>query len=215
MMVELPQVVSWPCSGTHFLLANLWHNFQYEDASLADDLGGPYQFYIDSIPFDVVPWGKIFWDHYIFNDPMDPDSGVREDFARASGGGLLFIYRNPIDTFKSWWWKFHSDLSPEDAITEQAIRAWRDQILHCLDRHVFPVRYEDLRDKPIHELNRLQIWFNLPMRFDHYRVIRQFVGKVGPKGRTPKGTLSETVLQRFDILPERFLDYDVGRGKAA
>lgn len=132
-------VCSHKRSGTHFLMATLWLNFDMGDVSIIAPIHAGKKFKrLDghiAVPGERlnIPWGGLWLTHGGFKCSYDP-------------GRTIFVVRNPVDTLMSLW-RFNDPMmerSPENSIGRRAVIHWYKLARGYLVSGCTVIRYEDL-----------------------------------------------------------------------
>ena len=164
------KVCSFPRSGTHLLMAYIYHNFDVGPGLERIVFVKDQQWSGTGTQEAVVPWAGLFGAHH----PLCQARRLRKK-------EIVYIYRNPINCLYSNW-KFFSgeDTSFLNWLSTVGILNWQQHV-QDYRKSCFSIKYEDLRDDPERVLTILQRHFKLKRRR-----IKDWILIKNPVGWTPR-----------------------------
>lgn len=194
-------------SGTHFLMATLYKNFQFSE-DLSEVITVPNaKWYSTDKDTVVVPWQKLFGSHTKFEE-----CGI-------SSNEILYIVRHPIDCLFSLWrgvgWQ--PTLTFEDWLIEpdllfgvNKVQYWYDHVLSYITK-VFFIKYEDLYHNNENILHIVSDYFKLKRKNAKFERIDEVVGW-SPNGAKPgfcklASEKSRELVRK--VVPHDFLGYEI------
>ncbi len=186
------RVASHRRSGTHFLMACLWRNFEFPDLALEAHADG--RLWQDGRRTTaVVPWGRLFLTHELCTPDVDKSE-------------LIYILRNPLEVLRSCWEFDGMPGTLNEYATAERIQYWKDHVKSYSG--AFIVRYEDLLAFPKRTLRDIQCCFGLRNQSARYEVPDYTVGWLPPKRKAPRDGYNGETYQRFrDILGDCYGGY--------
>lgn len=170
------RICSYKRSGTHLLMAYIYHNFNigsgYERIMRIKD----QQWSGTGTEEAVVPWARLFGSHHPLNE-----------IPKLNRKDILYIYRNPINCLYSNW-RFFGVGTFSDWITVVNILNWKQHVIDYR-RCCFSIRYEDLCNNPITILKIIQKQFKLKRR-----QIEDWIKIKVPIGWTPRKKFTDHLI---------------------
>lgn len=129
------RVCSFHRSGTHFLMASLYANFNFPDLTTdLPDYGDEILFVNEGEYVKRCPWHLMFGSH---------DPWPNRD--RVPLNKVLYIYRNPMDVMRSCCTLAGKKMEDESAEEVQAwMRRWYSHVESYFKAGAFAVSYEEL-----------------------------------------------------------------------
>ena len=185
-------VCSYRRSGTHYLMALIAANFKFkEDLRLEAETGHENKWIGDGNIKATVPWGKLFLTHGHFGTALE--------------NNMVYIYRHPVDVFRSLWEFFGKPGGLNEFVTEDKIEDWIHHVNGYLNADIYSVRYDHLTSMPISTLNKLKDHFELKLKDGEFHPVKERVGwKEKAKMAETEG-YSENTLDLFrSVLGEEF-----------
>lgn len=191
------KVCSHPRSGTHYLMAMLWANFDFgEDLELEAHADG--RLWCDGKRTKLkVPWGKLFGTHNQHSEHDIPDDDI------------LYIVRNPLEVVRSNW-EFHGTPGTiNEYATNERIKYWHDHVCRY-SGPIMCVSYERLMAMPVAVLEDIRACFSLQRKTRKYHLITEVVGWL-PKARMDiREGYNTATLDRFrNIIGAEFMGYRI------
>lgn len=124
-------------SGTHFLMASLWRNFEVGDTAATVTVEGQ-RWFENGAETASIPWALLFGGHCTRATGLELYPGY-------SGAHFLNVVRHPLDWVHSFWRFVGGDLELSEYATPERFSQWFEQVasFQGFDQ---VVRYEDLRD---------------------------------------------------------------------
>ena len=212
-MNKIVKVHSYMRSGTNFLIYALYENFYKNNlnikynysANSINDLNNYYSKFDDSGNNLNNNAMCLFGDHRMF-----------------SGNTLnkIYIMRNPYDCLYSlykletsqesvsWYNKINKNISYENWLTDNKISYWKEHILSYMKAGCFIVKYEDLKNSYLTEMQRIANNFNLKFISKNIVHIDKQVGWI-PKGNKVKYDLQTIRNKLLFHLNESFMSYTI------
>jgi len=181
-------IVSHRRSGTHFLWRTLKLNFNLKkDASIEGDMGG---FKWHRIVGDTPE--KFIENHtcvHLIRDPRDTLTSLWYYWQRGAEKSLKMEKFLENKTFSQYIKGISVDRFTELGFNipgPQLIDVYTDPIKHWADyaewdKHLYTIRFEDLKENPKKVMKEFAKEFNLPLR-DDYKILRGLVGHFPRKG---------------------------------
>lgn len=137
----IPKVCSYRRSGTHLIMATIYHNFEVGDQSKECVVYG-WEWAPDGEKKVVVPWAGLFGTHKPFSKN------------KYDGNKILYGVRHPLDTLVSWW---RMPICPAKKVDVRKLEDWivKDRILewvrhvegYVLEGQCYWIRFEDLLEE--------------------------------------------------------------------
>lgn len=198
-------VCSHKRSGTHFLLATLWKNFELPDVSHIAPMHAGKKFVIGSLEWMPgsrarVPWGNLWATHNFYspNNVKDPNT-------------ILYIVRNPINTLKSYR-RFLDPLckEPDEKYFGRERIAYWYRHAKGYTNNCRWIRYEDLAGS-LHDriLDQIAEWYDLDFKYNQYMRVEDKVGYY-PSINPVYKDLPDGAIELFrEIIPPDFLGYKI------
>ena len=190
-----PMVCSHMRSGTHYLMAALWTNFEFPDLSL--HVNNYVEWHSTGETEATVPWGKMFLTHALCDD-------------RFPVQDILYVYRHPYNTLKSLW-----SLTPRERALDQFIidniGPWKQHVESYLSRGVYSVSYEQTLADYGGTLEEIKNRFGLQAKFDSYKSVEELVGWTPSAGtKTPSTKPSAQLIDKLtETLGQQYLEYSL------
>jgi len=154
----IPKVYSPKRSGTHFLMASIYYNFELPDVSSKMVMRKSWNGQEATDKEVLVPWALLFGDHQSL-----PSEGI-------------FIYRHPLDTFYSHW-VFCGKFPPLiQWLEEKNIRYWKDLVSRAFELPLLKIRYEDLVNDFQNTMKRIQDYYDLKPKQTPFISVKKGVG---------------------------------------
>ena len=212
-MNKIIKVHSHMRSGTNFLLWALYENFYKNNVDIKynyhknalQDLKNHYSKFGNSE--DVLNNNAmyLFGDHEMFSgNPLDK----------------IYIMRNPYDCLYSlykletsqesvsWYNQVDKNITYENWLTDNKILYWKNHILSYIKAGCFIVKYEDLKNSYLTEIQRISNNFNLEFISKDIVHIDKQVGWI-PKGNKIEYDL-QTIKNKLSFhLNESFMNYTI------
>jgi len=159
----IPKIYSYRRSGTHLLMASIFHNFELPNniskkMSLDNKSWNGKEVNGEEIE---VPWSDLFGTHDVGSSYM---------------GRGIYIYRHPMDTFYSHWVFSGKYPALHVWLEEKNIRHWKDQIAQALSYPLLKVRYEDLIDNFQDTMKNIQEYTGLNPKQTSFVPVSKDVG---------------------------------------
>ena len=194
-------------SGTHFLMATLWYNFELPDLTVTTTMvaGKLFKDYdgltIQSGEVARIRWGGLWLSHGSINASMDL-------------GKTVYVVRDPVPTLMSFW-KFSDPLmkaAPSRFIGHEAVANWYKQALGYLLAGCLVIRYEDfVGAKHDDVLSLLESQFGLKRRWKRFERFRRKIGWYSAIQPQQADEPPELLLNAIDeYIPNGFLGYNIG-----
>lgn len=191
------KICSHERSGTHWLMANIAHNFRFDiDLSMEAHAGGR-RWAENGRTVAIVPWGKLFGTHL-------PKKEFRHPMAE-----ILYIMRHPLEVMRAVWEFDGKPGTINEYATDGRIQYWRDHVEgYCIECGF--VRYEDLLTMPIATIHSIGEMFDLRRKRPEYEIINRRVGWLPLSRMGPREGYRLSTIERFKaILGERYRGYQL------
>lgn len=190
------KVCSFMRSGTHFLMAALWKNFELGDE------GRPArgrQWAENGKNFANVPWGHLWGTHSPIQACNIPIENV------------VYIFRNPYDTLISLWHYKEARCTFDQWAHEKTIQRWYEHVKGYADAGAYLVKYEVLREKYGMQLGHIEGRFHLARKDAEWQPVDELVGWKPHAAKMNQGRrLRKELRERFaSIIPEGFCGYKI------
>lgn len=176
------KICSFPRSGTHLLMASIYHNFDIGTGHERVVTVRNQQWSGTGTEQAVVPWAGLFGSHLAL-----------ENAHKLERKQIIYIYRNPINCLYSNWRFFGGeDTTFSQWLTPINILHWQQHVESYFE-NCHTIKYEDLRDHPEIVLELIQKIFKLKRRnLEGWIIVRK------PVGWTPRKKFEDHVLSDDD-----------------
>jgi len=160
---DMLKVCSYRRSGTHYLMALCAANFKFkEDLSIEAMTEQDNKWLGDGKTKAVVPWGKLFLTHGNYGTALEEN--------------MIYIYRHPVDVFRSLWEFLGKKQTLVEFVTEAKIEEWKAHVDGYINAGVYSVRYDRLCAMPVATLNDIKNHFELKLKDGEFHPITERVG---------------------------------------
>jgi len=165
-------------SGTHFLMASIYENFEVGNQCGAIKVAGQ-QWYKDGKEIASIPWCNLFGAHGSLSEAYRK---------RIPYQNILYIVRHPYDCLYSLWrfWDHRDERKREteliDFMSADRICRWRDHVTSYIG--VPTARYEDLCSNFTGVMERIEEQFDLKRKHAEIKRPKGLVGWSPQEGHT-------------------------------
>jgi len=182
------KVCSYRRSGTHYLMALMAKNFRFkDDLEMEMYTEDAHKWATSDKTLEKVPWGKLFDTH--------------KEYSGAEIEELIYIYRHPVEVFRSLWEFEGKPGTINEFVTDKKITDWRKHVESYINAGVFPVRYDYLCALPVRMLTDIGTYFGLKLVDGEYHPVKERVGWKGKAKILDREGYSLATLDLFrDIL---------------
>jgi hypothetical protein len=164
-------------SGNNFLIQSLIKNFKFENIEVKIKSKREYErfkktFHFDSLLLNNLKPTKITSDTWIH--PYGNLIGGHHKANFDSTG--IYIIRNPRDVMLSLWRLKDNQEKFENWCSLKQLGLWKDHINHHLEKNIFYIKYEDLRDNFQPTMRKISTHFDLLPISNPYLTLDNLVG---------------------------------------
>lgn len=209
------KVYSHKRSGTNFLLATLYKNFEFNDVSRM--ITTTKDTYDDFLHIDedngapIYKGNNVTWRH-----PYSKLNGDHKP-CRVAKPNMIYIVRDPRDTLLSLFNLKGSVGKFKDWLNPNRIKNWYNHVNSYVNKGVYIVKYEDLMTDFENTMTKIEENFGLKRKNDSFEMIDDLVGWAPKNGKDKlKGEVRDKSIYSEDInnkirgiVPKNFLGYEI------